>query len=480
MPYYYVGHMDDRNEYYNKLVSALETKAQDLDRTAVPKLREHFLGFEASVSTIYKFLIDKSLLQNDPYKSERTITEIQIPSTDSITEADINHEISQRISRYVSQWDFLVNIFHVSLENLSLKKVRLLLDLVDYIRWTEFSINSSSQLTRALSGIVRRVSRMNDPMAGKIMSSSVTHLKELSYGIKSELKTITVFLKEQYKLLVRQKITRTMNIDPEQYRRKATLIMDNVKFEFSHKMNGAGWYKELIYELLEEDYGTAAIKLREAALERLKVVQSVAKKKKKNGPDDKAVLMGILTKLARAGDPIQSCLMKMIENSKTIQERKKSLGERLSEIFSSLFGKSDNTIEYEIGIKDPVTGSINLETLNFTRFSGVTMKRARVLRELQDQNSSTSSNAKAANPDQLLDYLNKNLNELKTIHRKLSGLDDYFRSKAIPSEIRRNMKGSVLNLKNLKSVISDSMKALNEYRSRKEEEEQLRKLGIED
>lgn len=480
MPYYYIGRMDDRNEYYDKLITALENKAADLDRTTIPKLREHIHGFEASVSAIYRFLIDKSLLHNDPYKGERSVTEIQVPPTEPISDADITSEVSQRLSRYVSQWEFLVNLFHVSLDNLSLKTVKLLIDLLDYIRWTEFSVNSISQLTGALSRIVERVSWMNDPMAGKIMSSSATHLRELTNSIKFDLKIITVFLKEQYKLQVRQKITGTMNIDTEKYRRNPTLVMDNVKFEFSHKMKGSGLYKELIYELLEEDYGTAAVKLREAALDRLKVTKAAAKKKKKTGPDNKAALMGILEKMARAGDPIQSSLVKMIENSRGIQERKKGLGERLSEIFLSLFGKSDNTVEYDIKIKDMVTGSVRLEVLDFSRFSGITMKRARALRELQDHNSPTYNNARSASPEQLQDYIEKNLNELKKIHRKLSGLDDYFQSKAVPEELRENMKGSSLNLQSLKLVIAETMKALAEFRTRKEEEEQLRKLGIDD
>jgi hypothetical protein len=472
--------MENLHEYHDKLIGALESKAENLELTVVPKLREHLQGFEAGVSAIYKFLINKGLMQSDPYKNERSVTEIQIPSAEPLSDADITQELSQRFSQYVSQWEFIVNIFHVSLSNLNLKKIRLLLDLIDYIRWTDFSVNSSYQITRALAGIVGRVSRMNDPMAGKIMSSSATHLRELTNKIKSDLKSITVFLKEHYKLQVRQKITGRMKIDPEQYRRKPGTVLDNVKFEFSHTMKESGWYKELIYELLEEDYGTAAEKLREAALENLKVVRMAAVKKKRTGPDDKIVLMGVLEKMARAGDPIQSCLVKMNDNSRTIQERKKSLGERLSEIFSSLFKRNDNAVEYEIGIKDAVTGAVRLELLNYSRFASVTMKRARALRELQDSNSSARNSAKAASAEQLLMYLNKNLNELKTIHRWLSGLDDYFLSKAVPSEIRDSMKGSGFNLKNLKAVIGETMRMLTEYRVRKEEEEQLKKLGIED
>ena len=89
-------------------------------------------------------------------------------------------------------------------------------------------------------------------------------------------------------------------------------------------------------------------------------------------------------------------------------------------------------------------------------------------------------NAASADASQLHDYINKNLSELKAIHRRLTGLDGYFQSKAIPLEIKSRMRASSLNLQTLKLVISDSMKMLNEFRVKKEEEAQLKKLGIED
>ena len=472
--------MENRIQYYNQIVKALETKAESLEITTISELRENLQGFEASVSATYKFLIDKGMMQSDPYKHERTITEILVPSSKPFTDSDITSEISQRFSNYVSQWEFLVNIFHISLSNFSLKTVRRIMELLDYIRWTDFSVNSSYQITRAVAGIVDRVSKMNDPMAGKIITSSASHLRDLTRNVKSELKIITVFLRERYKVRVREKLTNGMNIDGEQYRRKPLSILDNVKFEFSHRLKEIGWYKELIYELLEEDYGIAAAKLRESALERLKVSQSTAKKKKRAGPDDTTVLLGILERIAKAGDPIRFSLVKMNENTRTIHERKRSLGERLSELFSSLFKKSGGGVVYELTIRNRVTGTVRLEVLNYTRFAEITMERARVLQDLQDSNSSTRKNARSAGAAQLLDYINKNLKELKSIHRRLTGLDDYFKSNAVPPKIKINMRGSSLNLQSLKLVIADSMKMLNDFNVKKEEEEQLRKLGIED
>ena len=69
---------------------------------------------------------------------------------------------------------------------------------------------------------------------------------------------------------------------------------------------------------------------------------------------------------------------------------------------------------------------------------------------------------------------------MKTVHRKLEGLDTYFKSNAVPADLKGNMKTCNLNLKNLKSSISETLKTFNEYKTGRDEREQLRKLGIED
>ena len=472
--------MEDRIEYFNRLIEALEIKAENLEQSSIPRLREHFLGFETSVSAIYKFLIDKGIMQKDPYRHDRSITELKIPSTETLPETDTQQEISLRFSQYTSQWEFLVKIFHVSLASLTLKKVNLIMELLNYIRWTDLSTTSSYQVTRAISGILNRVSQMNDPMAGRMISNSAMNLGKISNSIKAELKTITVFLRERYKAEVREHITSKMKISIEQYRRKPVSIMDNVKFEFSHKMKEAGWYKELIHELLEEDYGTAAEKLREAVLERLKVNKPEEKRKKKSGNDDKTARMMILDRMSRTGEPIRSTVLKMNENTRVISQRKKSFSERLSEIFSSMFSKSDNRVIYEIPIKDPLTGSIHVEALNFTDFSSITLRKARLLQELQDPNSTPRKKAMAADSDHLIRFLETNIKELKTIHRRLNALEEYFQSDEVPRDVKGEMKSSGLNLKNLKNSIAETIRATNEFKLKKEEEEQLRKLGISD
>ncbi len=472
--------MEDPKEYFKKLVSALEIKAESLERTAIHSLRNHLQEFESSVSTIYKFLIEKGMMQKDPYRNEKSITELKIPSTEMLPEIDSQQELSLRFSHYTSQWEFMVKIFHVSLSNLSLKTVQKMMELLTYIRWTDLSTTSSYQITRAIAGILARISQMNDPMAGKIIISSASNLGKITDNIKGELKILTLFLRERYKAEVREKITSRMNINVEQYRRKPVSIMDNVKFEFSHRMKDAGWYKELIHELLEEDFGTAAEKLRAGVLETLQISKPVDNRKKKSGINDKKALFQVLETLGRTGEPIRSAIVKLNENSRILHERKKSFSERLSELFSHLFSKSDSRVLYEIITKDPGTGSIRKEVLNFTDFSSLTIRKARMIQELQDAESLPRKKAAAADTEKLIDFISTNLNELKVIHRRISGLDKYFQSDEIPPEIKGEMKSSGLSLKSLKNTITDTIKKFNEFKLKREETEQLKKLGITD
>ena len=472
--------MEDQREYFNKLVSALEIKAESLERTALQTLRNHLQEFESSVSTIYKFLIEKGMIQKDPYRNEKSITELKIPSSEMLPEIDSQQELSLRFSYYTSQWEFLVKIFYVSLSNLSLKKVHTLMELLSYIRWTDLSTTSSYQITRGIAGILARVSQMNDPMVGKIITSSASNLGKVTDNIKAELKTITLFLRERYKAEVRKNITSRMNINVEQYRRKPVSIMDNVKFEFSLKMKEAGWYKELVNELLEEDFGIAAEKLRANVLTTLQISKNVEKRKKKTGINDKTALLQVLDTLAKTGEPIRSAILRMNENSRIINNRKKSFSERLSELISHMFSKSDSRVIYEIITKDPRTGSMRKESLNFTDFSSLAIRKARLIQELQSAESLSRKKAAAADTEKLIKYIETNLNELKTIHRRITGLDKYFQSDEIPPEIKGEMKSSSLNLKSLKTAISDTIKKLNDFKLKREEAEQLKKLGIED
>jgi len=472
--------MDDREEYYLQLEEALAKKAKSLEKTEIRQLRDHFAAFESSVSTIYNFLLEKGQIQPDPYKNEYSATEIKVPSSALFKDKDAIQEISLRLSKYVSQWEYLVNLFHVSIINLDLKKIKLILELLEYIRWTDFSVNSTYFITKTTAEIVNRAAKRNGQLAERILTNSVSHLRELTVKIHHTLKILTDFLKEDYKFKVRKEVLSEMDINSEQYLKHPDTVIENLKFEFSHLMKGQGWYKELIHEMLEEDFGENRESRRELVLKKLEVKENKKVKKKTRGPDNKTILLGILGKIARAGDPVRDTILKMNNNAKVLQEQKKTLAERFSEILKSLFNKKETALYIKLGMKDALTGATRYETINYFRFSDSVVKKARTLIQLQDTSGSLYEKTKTATEEQLMEFIQRQINELKTIYRRLEGLNAYFLSDEIPEESRTLMKNTAMNIKSFKYILGDSLKAFNEFKIKKQEEEQLKKLGIED
>ena len=83
----------------------------------------------------------------------------------------------------------------------------------------------------------------------------------------------------------------------------------------------------------------------------------------------------------------------------------------------------------------------------------------------------------SASEDQIFAFLDKNLKESHLIYRRLEGLNTYFRSEA-PKEERGRIKGIKSELSSMKNSLVKSNQKKHEYVALKEEEGQMKKLGI--
>jgi hypothetical protein len=83
----------------------------------------------------------------------------------------------------------------------------------------------------------------------------------------------------------------------------------------------------------------------------------------------------------------------------------------------------------------------------------------------------------AMDEKQLLGLLEKNIRELQSLHKILSALDDFFKARA-DKEDRERIKGIKPELATIKNAIVKANQKRHEFSAQKEEEEQLRRLGI--
>lgn len=464
------------SDFSAQLNSALLKRAEYLERTSAARLKEFFDLYMSGVSAVYTFLTEKGPMQSDPYKKERTVTEIQVPSSADFSDSEAMQEVGLRFSRYVSQWEFLANFFHITLSNLNLRWIKDFVSLLEWIRWNELSPSSQHRITRFIAASVIKTRKMSDPMTGKIVDNAVQRLRELTHDIKIELKTITVFLRERYKWGIRTKLMEEMTVDADRYSLSPEDVVSAVKREFSRVITGIPWYRDLIIEILDEDFSDAGPKLREQALKRLQSEAQGEAKKIKGGSDERGLLLNITQSMARAGEPIRVAVSSANENLRALKERKRSFSERIAELFSSMFGRDSDSEILEIPMMDGITGSTRNEVLNMSVFTNESLRKARVLAELQDPRSQTFKNVRKAETKVLIDYIENNITAIKTIHRRLAALNAFFHSDNMPEDVKPKIKASSLSIKNLKSVIAESLRGLHEYRTRSEAE--LRKMGI--
>jgi hypothetical protein len=75
--------------------------------------------------------------------------------------------------------------------------------------------------------------------------------------------------------------------------------------------------------------------------------------------------------------------------------------------------------------------------------------------------------------------LSKNIEELQSLHKTLSALDVFFKSEA-SREDREKVKGIKPELTAIKNGIVKANQKRHEYIAQKEEQEQMKRLGIKD
>ena len=72
----------------------------------------------------------KGLISEDPYKYEQKISEITPPPTEQVLESDKINKISQRLSMYDSQLDFLNHFYQFSTDFITIARIKKLIMLL--------------------------------------------------------------------------------------------------------------------------------------------------------------------------------------------------------------------------------------------------------------------------------------------------------------------------------------------------------------
>jgi hypothetical protein len=470
--------MGDGINLIDKYEQSVLKKRDHVERTVLPKLRDAIIAFKTYFESIFNILKRKSLIRDDPYKDDEKISEVLPPSSEPFMDSERDEQLSRRMSNFHSQLDFLSNYYQLSLEFLDLKRVKGIVDLFKYVNWTNFTPTSTNQETRFLAELVQKVKMGSDNISIQILSDATGQLERNVKQIFTCLDEIIFILKEMYKLDTRK------NLIPNLSRNMRALVSSpqeaikdkELKVLFAKNMPAKPYFPELLREVFEEDFTQNGEALKNTMLQRLEVKEDQKKKAKKQ-TDYKVIALQGIRVLASAGFQMEDAVSKLNDNHSAYISRKMGIGERIYRWFRNLVVGKNKTQSYDIEYFDVTSSTTRSERVDFNEVIEEVQKRAKLFTSLTNRASSQYHRLETAPEDHLYSFLTKNIASLIIIHRRLAGLNDFFKSE-MSRERKGKLRGINLELNVMRNSIVKANKRKHEYNAAKEEIRQMKRLGI--
>jgi hypothetical protein len=460
--------MADNTDFVKVLTDALEARKNWIEESELAKLKDDLRTFQMSFSSLYTMYLKKGLINEDPYKQEAKIVELEVPDTSAFSEAERLDQLGIRLSNYDNQLDFLVNFYQFNVEFLNLDRIKRILGLVKYIDWTRLSTDSTAPNTKAVAEITNQVKIGVDPLALSVIAESQTKLAKTTPAILGYLKLLTDYHKEFYKLNLRRDVLAGMS--PAE-----AAQINQVKKKFAQACPGRPFYAEMAEAVLKEDYSKAGPALREEVLKALKVAENKSKSVVVE-VSYKTILLEGIQSLGSTATAFADILLKLEENQALLDNRKLSFWEKVKKIVAQALNKEPEPTIYEVEYMDPVRGTPVKERVNVSSFRALLDRRTRSLANISSRGTATAK-LEAMEEEQLVQFLERNIRDIQSSHKTLSALDEYFKSE-VDKEDREKVKGIKPELATIKNAILRANQKRHEYSAQKEEAEQLKRLGV--
>ncbi|MCL2764712.1 MAG: hypothetical protein FWD40_05465 [Treponema sp.] len=453
----------DISGYVNNLQQVLLARKDYLDRVELVKLKDELRIFQSSFASLYNIFLKKKLIDEDPYKQESKISEIEVPDASPFQDVK---QLSIRLANFDNQLDFLVNFYQLGMDYLNLDRIKRIVGLIRYIDWVNLTPDSQSSVTRAVAEMSNNSKAGVDSLTLSIIGESLTKLSRNTAAAMNTLRELNIYYRENYKLTVRLNITGSMSAGD------ATL--DNIRKKMPSVMPGSPFYKELIDEIIKEDYSNNSVEIRDAILNSLMVKEEKPKIVKPVVVFKNILLDGIQV-IGSASNSLFEISTKLLENQNILESRKKTFFETIKDLIRQITNAEPEEVIHTIEKLDESRGVPIKEKINFHQFIEDLAKKTKILNSFVRGPAYQKLSAMAE--DQIISYLDKNIKDVMFLHKTLGALDDFFKTNVIATD-RDKIKGIKPELSALKNTFVKANQLLYEYNAQKEEEEQLKHLGI--
>ncbi|MBN1685099.1 MAG: hypothetical protein JW852_00515, partial [Spirochaetales bacterium] len=235
------------------------------------------------------------------------------------------------------------------------------------------------------------------------------------------------------------------------------------------------YYEDLVKEILEEDFGPGTRAKQEAVLKRLSINEE--KTTKKITVDLRAILLDAIRVLSASGKPVERALAKLNESSSIIEEYRKRLDSPFRRWLDRILGRKPENRTYHVEIVDPATTVAKPMMVDFDTLHGKGVQTARVIGSYASKSNAAYARLEAMDETGLYMLLERNIGEVQNMVKLFPALHTYFQEE-MDANNRGKLRGVKLEVNAIRNAVLKANQLRHEYVSRKEEAEQLKKLGI--
>jgi hypothetical protein len=452
--------------YMEKLTQALMGRKDWFENTELLNLKEALRNFQASYTSTYSILVKKKLLNEDPYKQEAKISELEVPDTGAINEVKRLEQISIRMSNFDNQLDYLANFYQLHIDYLNLEQIKRIVGLLRFIDWVNLTPDAQMPNTRIAAELVSQSKSGVDQITLSIIVENLNRLNKSTVTAMGILKDLTAYYKESYKLNVRTAITKDMSAS------EATAA--NIKKKFPSAMQKQPFYAELVEEVIREDYSKDGQDLRDGVLKTLKLAEEKPKTVKPQ-INFKSILLEGIRVVGNSSIAFQEIITKFDENEQVVESQKRGLWEKIKKLLRQMTGRDAEEIIYDIEYMDPTKGVPVKEKCNFGQFREDLDRKNKLLTSFV--RGPAAAKIAGMTEEQIIVHLERNIKDLQSLHKTLGALDEFFKSSVPPGD-RDKIKGIKPELSTIKNSIVRANQLRHEYTAQREEQEQLKRLGV--
>ena len=469
--------MEEQKSYTTQLQELVVQKEEWFNSNELPTLLENYRLLCACVKNIYDLLIQKNIIQVDPYRFDKKISDIAVPDTSSFNDLEKASIIGTRFSDYYSMLDFICTYIRFNTETITLPRIKKLQELNGCFNWEELSSNGAKPNTRNLYNMINDARTNSPPMVQSMLTDHLTKCAQTVSEINKKLNQLIRFQRELYKLTIRKDLLEHPSFNTEKAMESADAELAEIKKFFPEAMGKKPFYTELVNEIVQEDQSPEKEKLRAEVFARLEIKNTESKKAVKQKIDTKEIIMNAVLILGALPPTYHTLLEKIQGNLEVLHSKKKSLFKKIIIALRTALGLKEKEIEIKVSFTDPVTKQKNVRDVKIRELIDDLTKKERIYTGISTKGNEYSK-IYAAQEDQILAFLGKQISENQNMYNTITALDEYFKSTA-SKESKTKIKGMKLDLETMRNTIINCNKKRSEYQAVIEEAAQMRKLGIE-